>query len=474
MLDSELCEKARLSRDARFDGKFYTAVLTTGIFCRPICPARPPKPENVCYYLSAEQAQAAGFRPCKRCIPECAPSLNIPNKLQKICNEFDFNKDSVSTVANKLNISERQLQRVFKENYGIAPLQFFQQQRLLLASKLLKTTTLSITNTCYASGFTSVRRFNEAIKSAYRCTPSELKKSKEPSNKANNISLELSYHPPFDWPLMLKFFCDRQIAGMECVNDDSYQRTVAIDNCRGWLKVTHHEHKNALILTVNLSDYRYLNNVIVRVKRMFDLNADMFLIHQQLTQSTILEKTIARYQGLRLPGSWDLFEFSIRAILGQQVSVKAATTFAKRIAEKYGDGNVQSNPAEKLKLHFPSIAQLSIADFEGIGLTTTRKQTLINWVSFYQTHKDALESCSSSNELSKLIAPIKGIGPWTINYLAMRGLSDPNAFPSADLGVIKALTFNDKKPSNNEILALAEQWQPWRSYATLYLWHSLH
>lgn len=472
MLDIASCEKARLSRDARFDGKFYTAVLTTGIFCRPICPARPPKSENVCYYPSAEQAQAAGFRPCKRCIPESAPALNHPVKLQKICNEFDFNQDSITTIAEKLNISERQLQRVFKENYGIAPLQFFQQQRLLLASKLLKTTNLSITNVCFAAGFNSLRRFNEAIKTAYNCTPSDLKTVKKAITNNKHISIELSYRPPFDWPLMLKFFRERQISTMENVSDDYYQRTIAIEQCRGWIKVTHHHTKNALVLTVNLSDYRYLNNVIIRVKRMFDLDADMSIIHHQLSQHPLLKKTIEQFNGLRLPGSWDLFEFSIRAILGQQVSVKAATTFAIRITEKYGDKITYDN--ENLSTNFPSIEQLLAADFEGIGLTTTRKTTLNNWITFYNIHKNEIESCSSAEELSILIANIKGIGPWTINYLAMRGLSDPDAFPSADLGVIKALTTTNQKRSNKTILAIAEPWKPWRSYATLYLWHSLH
>ncbi|XQW84224.1 DNA-3-methyladenine glycosylase 2 family protein [Thalassotalea piscium] len=471
MLDRTLCEKARLSRDARFDGKFYTAVLTTGIFCRPICPARPPKAENVTYYTCAEQAQLAGFRPCKRCIPESAPALNIPSQLKKICNDFNFNRDSISSVAKQLKMSERQLQRVFKDTYGIAPLQFFQQQRLLLARKLLMTTNLSITNVCFASGFNSLRRFNEAVKNAYRCTPSELKSNNKSKANIQNVSIVLSYRPPFDWLLMLKFFRDRQIPLMESINEDSYQRTILIDECSGWLKVTHHTSKNALVLTVSLSDYRYLNNVIMRVKRMFDLDADMSVIHEQLSSYPLLEQSIKKYQGLRLPGSWDLFEFSIRAILGQQVSVKAATTFAKRITEKYGE---TVNYSKTLTLNFPTLAQLSTANFDGIGLTTTRKETLINWIDFYHHNQSKIETCTTSEELAMLIANIKGIGPWTINYLAMRGLSDPDAFPSADLGVIKALTTNEKKLSNKEILALEKCWQPWRSYATLYLWHSLH
>ncbi|WP_448566838.1 DNA-3-methyladenine glycosylase 2 family protein [Thalassotalea ganghwensis] len=482
MLDPQICEQARLSRDARFDGKFYTAVLTTGIFCRPICPARPPKPENVVYYQSAEQAQSSGFRPCKRCFPEFAPELNIPILLKHIISHYDYSCDTISSTAKTYNISERQLNRLFNQYLGVSPITFFQQQRLLLARKLLTKTTLSITDSCYASGFNSLRRFNEAIKNAYQQTPSELRANQEPTLSRQNVTLALYYRPPFDWPLMLSFFKDRQISGIELVDNESYRRTIWLDACYGWLEVKHHPDKHALLLTVNLSDYRYLNQVISRVRRMFDLDADMSLIHKSLSSHPILAQTLKKYSGLRLPGSWDFFEFSIRAILGQQVSVKAATTFAQRIAEKYGRKLVPTNDLSQYQLcgYFPTINDLLTADLREIGLTSTRRQTLQRWVAFYHHNHKALLACHSGEQLSQLISPIKGIGPWTINYMAMRGLSDPDAFPSADLGVIKALNGtiakdeNSDKLSQKQIIAQGDEWRPWRSYATLLLWHSLH
>lgn len=471
-LDIATCEQARLSRDARFDGKFFTAVSSTGIFCRPICPARPPKPENVKYYLSAEQAQHAGYIPCKRCFPEQASTKSMPLKLSKILQTFDFKEHSIASIAEKYQLSSRQLQRLFVANLGLPPSEFFQQQRLLLARKLISTTQLSMSDVCFACGFNSIRRFNEAIKAAYQCSPSQLKTKNTADNQANHVNILLFYRPPFDWPLMLAFFQHRQIHGMESVDEHSYQRNVTFANCTGWIKVTQHQDKPALVLTVSLSDYSYLNNIISRVRRMFDLDADIQLIHQQLKSQPKLAKAIDKHPGLRLPGCWDIFEFSIRAILGQQISVKAATTLAKRIALTYGDKD--TSLPDEVCYSFPCVEALLTADFQGLGLTQIRIATLQRWVGFYQNNDTIFEHYPSLVELEKQLCQIKGIGPWTVNYIAMRGLSDPDAFPSADLGIIKALTENNNAPKNKEILALAEHWRPWRAYAAIYLWHTLH
>ncbi|WP_286234925.1 DNA-3-methyladenine glycosylase 2 family protein [Thalassotalea sediminis] len=469
-LDIHTCEQARLSRDARFDGKFYTAVLTTGIFCRPICPARPPKPENVKYYLSAEQAQQQGFVPCKRCFPELAPGKTLPTTLNKILNAFDYHDDNLTTLANKFSISTRQLHRLVKQHLGISPSEYFQHQRLLLARKLIRTTELPFSDICFASGFKSIRRFNEAIKQQYNCTPNALRKQSDVTpNKC--IDIQLPYRPPFDWPLMLSFFQYRQIQGMEHITDSFYMRNITIENCTGWLKVSHHTSRHALILKLSLSDYRYLNQIIQRVRKMFDLDADMSLIHDALATTPVLASVIARSPGLRLPGCWDILEFSIRAILGQQISVKAATTLAMRIVKQYGEKNAQL--PDEVGFSFPTLDIIQQADFNHIGLTQSRKDTLYTWLNFFEQNKDIFETYQSLEQLEKQLCALKGIGPWTVNYIAMRGLSDPDAFPSADLGIIKALTDDQKKPTNKTILALAESWRPWRAYAAIYLWHSL-
>ncbi|WP_448548440.1 DNA-3-methyladenine glycosylase 2 family protein [Thalassotalea fusca] len=470
-LSTEICEQARLSRDARFDGKFYTAVLSTGIFCRPVCPARQPKSENVRYYATAEQAQQAGYRPCKRCIPTQAPMIAAPNRIRQIAHNTNFTTTKISDIANQYGISERQLLRDFKKHYGLTPSQYFQQQRLLLAHRLLCQTLLPITDVCYAAGFQSLRRFNESIKAQYHTTPSELRGKPKTESSSDSVTLLLSYRPPLDWPLMLSFFRSRQISQMEHIDETCYQRSIAINDCVGWLRVSHHPNKEALVLETKLSDYSYLNKVIMRVRKMFDLDADMQLIHQTLSTNKQLAKQIALTPGLRLPGSWDIFEFSIRAILGQQVSVKAATTFAARIAEKYGVRNEQL--PDHLSRIFPTQAQLLHAEFDGIGLTQSRISTLKNWLEYLQKNSNSLASYQDLPSLEKALNQIKGIGPWTVNYLAMRGLSEPDAFPSADLGIIKALTVDGQKPKQKDILELAEQWRPWRAYATIYLWQSL-
>ena len=475
MLNDHICQQARLSKDARFDGKFFTAVLTTGIFCRPICPARAPKEENVRYYQNAVQAQEAGFRPCKRCLPELAPQAQMPIQIKQLTVALEQG-DTINEVCSKFSISERQLRRIFIKNYGLAPSKYLHNKKLLLACKLLKTTNLTISDIAFASGFTSIRRFNEAIKNTYQCTPSDIKRQPRTTIQTiTPVTIELAYRPPFDWPLMLSFFRLRQLNSVEQVDDTSYRRTFSIAGVKGWLEVVALPHKSALKLTVQLEDYRHLNTVILRVRRMFDLDADMEIIHQQLSKHQQLHALIKKYPGLRLPGCWDKFEFSIRAILGQQISVKAATTLANRISERYGNTAI-NNPFELTHI-FPDVTALANADYQNIGLTQSRISTLRNWLDFYQQHSGLLSCYNNIDELEKQLINIKGIGPWTVNYLAMRGLSDPDAFPCADLGIIKALTTTHNnaeiKPTNKEILALSEQWRPWRAYAAIYLWHSL-
>ncbi len=474
MLSIEVCESARLSRDARFDGRFFTAVLTTGIFCRPICPARPPKPENVTYYENAELAQQSGFRPCKRCFPQLAPNLPLPRKIKQITQAYYENSYSLQKCAKQLAISERQIRRLFVQYYGLPPSEFFHQQRLLLAHKLLISTSLSITNVAFAAGFNSIRRFNEVIMQTYKTTPSEIRGNKIISSD-QPVTILLPYKAPFDWPLMLSFFRSRQMSNIEDITTEHYFRTLDLESCRGWLKVSHHPVKNALNLTVKLTDYSYLHQIIVRVRRMFDLDADMQIIHQHLTAHPKLAQVIEKFPGLRLPGCWDIFEFSIRAILGQQISVKGATTLAQRIAEKYGDDVVEIEQPEDIavKKYFPTINALMHVDYQEIGLTRSRIATLQTWVSYFKENEAIFTKGLTIEELEQALTQLKGIGPWTVNYIGMRGLSDPDAFPSADLGIIKALTVDETKPKNKDILALAEKWRPWRAYAAIYLWQSL-
>ena len=467
MLDEKPCFQARTSRDSRFDGKFFTGVLTTGIFCRPICPARPAKEENVRYFANAQHALESGFRPCKRCKPEHAPEQMLPLTARRMAKALVTTQQTVNEIAEQFQLSERQFRRNFINNFGIAPKQYRLNHHTLLAKQLLQNTGLSITSVCYAAGFTSVRQFNQQIKKVFACTPTQLKQQKV-QQTTTGLNITLHYRPPFDWSTMLSFFKLRQLPNIEVITDDSYQRTITLEQCQGWIKVTQVPDKHALNLYVELNDYQYLNEVICRVRRVFDLDADIKLIHEQLSQDATLAHTIEKFPGLRLPGCWDIFEFSIRAILGQQVSVKAATTLAGRIAVKYGQPLTGDN--QTLSLLFPTPKQLENANFDGIGLTQTRINTLKTWIAFYRLHADVFDHYQDLSALEAQLTQLKGIGPWTVNYIAMRGLSDPDAFPAADLGVIKALTEHDKKPTTKQIIERAKAWQPWRAYATLYLW----
>ena len=472
----EAFQRARLSQDARFDGKFFTAVITTGIFCRPVCRVKPPKEENVRYLPNAVVAQQQGFRPCKRCLPELAPEPQIPMSELQLKNALITCLGDIKAAACSCQLSERQFRRNFTQHFGLSPNQFWQQHRLLNALRLLRNSDLAIGQVAFASGFNSVRRFNEAIKELYGKPPKQLLTNDKPTdNSSNEVKITLNYKGEFDWPLMLSFFRLRQISEIECVTEHDYARVFDLNNAQGYFKVTHHESEQALLLTVSCNNYQILPLLISKVRKMFDLDADMKQIHQTIKQHASIEKVIKHSPGLRLPGCFDLFEFTIRAILGQQVSVKAATTLAKRICLRYGKS--ASTNTLGMTHTFPSVEALTQASFEGLGLTQSRIDTLKLWVSYYRENHNVFNYYQDIDSLQNTLVQLKGIGPWTVNYIAMRGLSDPDAFPSADLGIIKALSPAGCAPKerikNKAILALAEHWRPWRAYAAIYLWHSL-
>jgi len=471
MLSPKTCQQARLSKDARFDGKFYTAVLTTGIFCRPICPARAPKEENVRYFVTAVQAQNAGYQPCKRCLPELAPHVALPPNIHHLSDALVNDNASIAELAQQFSLSERQIRRLFHQHFGMPPKQYLNHHRLLKARQLLTGTNIPIVDVCFNAGFSSIRRFNELIKKTYFETPSNIRNRVDTRFNDSEITVLLNYRPPFDWQGMLDFFRLRQLPGIEHITDKSYLRTIILDGVSGYIEVSHLANKNSLKLKVAVDNLHILDKIIFKVRRMFDLDADMSIIHQQLSNDPLLINQINSTPGIRLPGCWDIFEFSIRAILGQQVSVKAATTLASRIAHKYGQPLVIKH--QDLHQCFPTYQQLIDVSFEKIGLTQSRIDTLKRWIHFYSVNPTILENYHDLDFLEQQLTQLKGIGPWTVNYIAMRGLSDPNAFPANDLGVIKALTIDNIKPKTKQILKRAEAWQPWRAYATIYLWLSL-
>ncbi|WP_226645914.1 DNA-3-methyladenine glycosylase 2 [Microbulbifer variabilis] len=480
-IDAAICSSARLARDRRFDGRFFTAVKTTGIFCRPICPARPPLERNVTYYATAAEAANAGFRPCLRCRPDSAPgspawglvSTTVQRALKLMRSERE--PQSVERLAERLGVSSRYLRRLFAEHLGVSPLAVWQTERALFAFRLLRDTHLPIAEIAYESGFNSLRRFNGVFKQIYQRTPSEVRREGSGDQLkpgiATQVRLYLDYRPPLDWPQLLSFLGARALKGVEQVDGEVYSRSIALDGCRGSIRVTNDAERNRLMVEISGQEGGaglYLLNQ--RLRRLFDLDADIEEIQTVLNADPLLERQLTLQPGLRLPGAWDPFEYALRAILGQQISVAAATTIAGRLVARYGESFMDVAGEERFL--FPTAQQLVGADFAGLGLTRTRAKTLREFVA--ATLDGRVNFTEQSLEAwCEQVTALPGIGDWTAQYIAMRGLSMPDAFPSSDLGILQALGSEGEKAKPKQALARAEQWRPWRAYGAMLLWQSL-
>ncbi len=483
MLDAKICERARLARDSRFDGVFYTAVNSTGIYCRPICPAPPPKPENVAYFPTAAAAAAAGFRPCLRCRPEAAPGTPAWNgasatvaRAMALIRKGVLNESGVEDLALKLGVGGRHLRRLFKQHLGASPVAVATTHRVLFAKKLIHETDMPLTEIGLASGFGSIRRFNAAFRKIYGKSPSDLRKRKTPAQEASRAAfqcvLTLPYSPPYDWPGMLSFFRHRVIPGVERVADGAYHRTVRLTRTRGWISVDHAAAENALRLTVRINDSRDLMALVERVRRIFDLDAGMTGIARVFRSDPTLSELWEKHEGMRLPGAWDPFEMAVRAVAGQQITVKAACTVVGRIARRAGE-KAHGASEHSLTHYFPTARELLRVDPSEIGMPEKRKQTLRGLAKSVADGEIRLRASGGLDDFIQRLTRLPGIGEWTANYIAMRGLGEPDAFPAGDLGIVKALTTDDVRPTRSRILQRAESWRPWRAYAAIYLWRSL-
>ncbi|MCU1727617.1 helix-turn-helix domain-containing protein [Pseudomonas sp. 7P_10.2_Bac1] len=472
------CEIARLSRDARFDGVFFTAVLSTRIYCRPVCPARPPKAENVVYYASAAAAQAQGFRPCLRCRPELAPGNplwlhgeHLVSRALALMNEGYLADHSLETLAERMQIGARQLRRLFVQHLGAPPMAVHATQRLLFAKQLLTETDLSITEVAMASGFRSLRRFNAAFAEANHAEPRAFRRS--PKSRADKaLVLRLGYRPPYDFQALLGFLQTRALPGIEQVDGQSYQRVFGDPASPGWLRVSAwpgEQHALQLEL-LNVAPSQMLS-VVTRIRRMFDLDADPLAIAQTLSSSPLLAPVIARYPGLRLPGGWDGFEVAVRAVLGQQVSVAAARTLASRIVQRYGIA-IEAVAGSELNRLFPGPEQLVDADMGQMGITQARINTIQG---IARALIDGRVDFALEQPLQRFISrwvQLPGIGEWTAHYIAMRVLKHPDAFPAADLILRREANPLGEPVSTKALQALAESWRPWRAYSVMYLWRA--
>jgi AraC family transcriptional regulator of adaptative response / DNA-3-methyladenine glycosylase II len=479
-IDDEVFERARLSRDTRFDGRFFVAVKTTGIYCRPICPANPPKSENVSFYPTAAAASEAGFRPCLRCRPECAPgtpawsgtSTTVQRGLRLIA-EGALDDSDVERLSERLGVTSRHLRRLFTKHVGASPLAVAHTQRLHFAKRLIDQTSLSMQEISAAAGFGSVRRFNDTFRRTYDRTPSELRRGREAIDSSNVLSVQLPYRSPYNWRQLLDFLSGRATPSVELVTDDRYLRTIKVGNACGVIDVN--DAGGFLRLALHGIGTEALFAAVQRARGMFDLDAPVDEISKTLSHDPELRQWLKAQQGLRVPGAWDGFELTVRAVLGQQVSVKAATTFAGRIAARYGDPVEVSvagisSPPNRL---FPEPAKLVRARLENLGIIRSRAQTIRNVARAVADGILSFDAAQSLDEIHASLKSIKGIGEWTAEYVAMRALKNPDAFPAADLGLLRAFDSPDgERLRPAELKSRAENWRPWRAYAALLIWSS--
>jgi AraC family transcriptional regulator, regulatory protein of adaptative response / DNA-3-methyladenine glycosylase II len=480
MLDPQICEKARLARDPRFDGIFFTGVLSTGIFCRPVCPAPQPKAANVVYFPSAAAAAAAGLRPCLRCRPESAPGTPAWNgtsatagRAMHLIRQGALNDGNVEALAARLGLGSRQLRRLFQQHIGASPIAMVNTQRLLFAGKLLIETSMPVTQVAFACGFGSIRRFNAAFHQTYGQSPSAFRRQAASRNipgAAFKCTLTLAYRPPFAWERMLEFYRSRTIPGVEGVDTDGYRRTIHVESGTGLIQVHPASSGHALEVNVELPDSLGLMQVVERVRRMFDLDANMDAIEPTLAADPRMASIVRQLTGMRLPCAWDPFETAVRAIVGQQISVKAARTVLGRIVSRTGTPLNSENPAG-LSQCFPTAAAIAEADLQGIGMSDKRIHSLKQLALTVAKHPRFLEIEGSLDAFVQRTTALPGIGPWTAHYIALRGLGEPDAFPAGDLGLAHALRQNGVRPGPKQIMELAEKWRPWRGYAAIYLWH---
>ena len=476
ILNADQCYQAVLTRDARFDGRFFVAVKTTRIYCRPICRVKTPFRKNCTFYGHAAEAEVAGYRPCKRCRPELAPGTSAMEASSQLARSAaahinqDFLADhSLEDLAGKLGVTDRQMRRVFRDEFGVSPVEYWQTQRLLLAKQLLTDSRLSVTSVALASGFQSVRRFNVALKERYRLTPTELRRqpSRQTSGNSSEFSFRLGYRPPLAWEQLLDFLARRAIPQVEAVQDGIYFRTVRLNRQNrehsGFLEVRHLSDQRMICVRLSDTLVPVCATVLERIRRFFDLQAD------PATIDAALGPLAQKRPGLRVPGSFDGFELAVRAILGQQVSVAGAGTLAWLVARF---GTPLKTSVAALSFLFPKASQIANAstkEIERLGITSRRAETLIALAQAVHRGDLFLEPGNRVEGTLRRLRNIPGIGEWTAQYIAMRALSWPDAFPHTDLGIRKALGGSSPK----QILELAEKWRPWRAYAALHLWSAL-
>jgi AraC family transcriptional regulator of adaptative response / DNA-3-methyladenine glycosylase II len=472
-LDWQICSRARLSRDPRFDGKFFIGVVGSGVYCRSICPAPTAKEKNVRYFASAAAAAEAGFRPCLRCRPECSPGTpawlgtsNTVSRALRLIAESGLQDGGVEVLAARLGVGSRHLRRLFLKHLGATPTSVAHTRRLHFAKKLIDETSLPMTQIALASGFGCVRRFNAGIHDVYHRTPTQIRRLARQTQvqPENQYLFRLRFRPPYDWKGMLSFLAARATPGVETVDHGCYRRSISLNDSQGYFEISLDEANHSLVARVQFGDPRSLFFITERIRSMFDLNADWAAIAKTLKADPVMAAQIEAAPGLRVPGCWNGFELAVRAILGQQVSVKGATTLAGRLVKHFGQ---KFAGAPGLTHVFPQPHAFADANLTSIGLPRARAETIRALARAIDDGRISFDGAVDSTQFLSNLCEIPGIGKWTAQYVAMRALGEPDAFPSSDLGLLRTLNLS----STRDLETRAEAWRPWRSYAAVHLWN---
>jgi AraC family transcriptional regulator of adaptative response / DNA-3-methyladenine glycosylase II len=471
-LDHQQCYEALRSRDARFDGRFWVGVRTTGVYCRPVCPSRTPLSRNVDFFAHPAAAEDAGLRPCRRCRPEAAPgssgwkgAAGVVDRAVRLIDEGALDDGDVGTLARRLHVGDRHLRRLFAEHLGTTPDAVARSRRAHLARRLLADTDLRVADIAFAAGFGSVRQCNDVLKATFRATPTELRADLRPTGRTpsrsgsagvapGSLTLRLAARPPFDGAALLDWFASRAVAGLESVDGEAYTRRVAVGDRTG--SVTIRPALGAVVLGIDLPPDTHLGALVAGARRAFDLAADPVAVDEHLGADPLLAPLVARRPGIRVPGSWSGFEAGVRAVVGQQISVAAARTVLGRIVAAHGSDGA-----------FPGPEALVAAPLERLGIIGQRADTIRRLADAVLDGTVVLDGSVPHDELVASLVALRGIGPWSAEYVALR-LGEPDAFPAGDLHLRRMLDATNDRAA----IARAEAWRPWRAYAAIHLWQT--
>jgi AraC family transcriptional regulator of adaptative response / DNA-3-methyladenine glycosylase II len=484
-LDAAACFRALQTRDPRFDGVLFVGVVSTGVYCRPVCPARTPRPENCRFFPSAAAAQEAGFRPCLRCRPETAPDMaswrgtsnTVSRALALIADGgLDGGEAGVDALAERLGIGGRQLRRLFQQHLGASPIAVAQTRRVLFAKQLIHETAMPMSEVALAAGFRSVRRFNETFHDLFGRPPSALRRKGHSAGgrieSEAGVTLRLRYRPPYDWAAMLQYLQARAITGVEEVRGEVYRRTVSHEKATGTVEVRHAPARNSLEVAIRFESVRALPAIVAQVRRLFDVGADIETIDAHLSRDPMLAPLVARRPGLRAPGGWEGFELAVRAILGQQVTLAAARGLAGRLVALCGEPLSRRDGAPDALTHaFPTAARVAKARLSLLPMPAARRESLKALAEASLADPNLFRTFGTIEEAISRLRAIRGVGEWTAQYIALRALRETDAFPASDIGLLRgAANGSGERPRPADLLKRAEPWRPWRAYAAQHLW----